>query len=205
MTNACYRKRYNWDGERHAVMEQLHSSIAPDHLYCHVCRKFKPKNGGTVVSYKNCPKKTLMANIPSPNQRANTPLPASILAGHKVEKEKSVPYEIIWTEEDWSVFKLGAIRSRMGLVQTCYACPSCTDSRNSFLFSPPPETPLGRLSDLGNPIGGDVKNGRKPYGQQGPNVRDPRRTYPRGEKIATVEESARADGKDVEMSEIDNV
>ena len=185
-------------------MEHFHSSIAPDHLYCHICRKFKPKNGGTVVSYKNCPKKRYMANKPSSKQGANTPIPPSMLLGSKVEKEKPVPDELIWTEKDWTVVKFGAIRSRMGLVQTCYLCPSCTDTRTSFLFPPPLEMPIGRLSDLGNPIGGDVENGRKPYGQQGPNVRDPRRTYPADEKIATVEESAMAEGKDVEASEINN-
>ncbi len=185
-------------------MEQLRTSIATDQLYCHVCRKFEPKKGGSVISYKNCPKKTLMANNPRQNQETAVQLQASVVARSKIEKEKPLPDEIIWTENDWSVFKLGVIRSRMGLTQTCYMCPSCTDSRNNLLFPPPPEMPLERLSELGNPIGGDIKNGRVPYGQQGPNIRDPRRTYPADEKITTVEESARMGGGDIEISETNN-
>ena len=204
LTDYHHSKRYNWDGERHATMEHLHSSIAPDQLYCHVCRVYKAKNGGTVTSYKNCPKKTLMANKASPNQNANAQLPASMLTPHKVEKEKPIPDKLVWTEEDWSVFKLGAIRSRMGIVQTCYLCPSCTDSRNSFLFPPPPEAPLERFIEYGNPIGGDLKNGRVPYGQKGPNVRDPRRLYPPKEKLATVEDNAREAGKASEREVINN-
>ena len=145
-----------------------------------------------------------MADKTSPSQQPNAQLPASMLARPKIGKEKPIPDEIIWTEEDWSVFKLGAIRSRMGLVQTCCLCPSCTDSRNSFLFPPPPETPLERFVEYDNPIGGDLKNGRVPYGQEGPSVRDPRRVYLPEANIATVEDNAREAGKGPERGEISN-
>ena len=145
-----------------------------------------------------------MAVKPHQHQNTNEQRPASMLSQPKTEREKPIPDEIIWTEEDWSVFKIGAIRSRMGIVQTHYLCPSCTDSRNGFLFPPQPEVPLERFMEFGNPIGGDVKNGRVPYGQKGPNVRDPRRRYPPDEKLATVEEHAREAGKGPDREEINN-
>ena len=181
-------------------MEHLHSSIANDHQYCTVCRKYKPVNGGIVESYKNCPKKTMMADAPAPTQATNERRPAGMLAPIKKKKVQPTPDKIVWTENDWSVIKLGAIRSRMGHVDTHYLCPSCTDSRNSFLFPPPSEMPLARFIEVGNPIGGDTQNGRVPYGQEGPNVRDPRRTYPPEEKIDTVEDMARTGNADAHMS-----
>ena len=174
-------------------MEHLQTFFTENHHYCTICRKWKPIEGGIVESFKNCPKKSMMAEKPKDTTQTTSARPSG-LRSLKVDRVKPIPDKIIWTEKDWSVIKLGAIRSRMGLVQTLYLCPSCTDSRNGLLFPPQPEVPLPRFMDIGNPIGGDLVSGRVPYGL-GPNFRDPRRHYPEGEKLATVDEMAREAGK----------
>lgn len=164
------KKKYNHDQERRVFMEHIHEFF-PGMRYCYCCRKYKSIEGGTVYSYKNCPKKNEMAdrvvNVPGNGPSGLTT---------KTVKVKPKPDEIVWDEDDWSTMVVGKIKSRRGVKETLDICPACTENMYTIHLPTDPATPIPRFIAMGNPLGGTMENGRVPPGCKP--TWDPRRRLP---------------------------
>ena len=147
---------------------------------CYICRKYLPINGKQCQYWKNCPKEKDMPVDPAsqaarraelerrraitarvggpsgyPRNLFNKPLP-------KVVKLKPKAQTFVWRDEDWSTLSVGLCKSRERIKDVKSICPKCTLTVHTVHLGWPPETPIVRWLNEGNPAGGRAAVGHMP-------------------------------------------
>ncbi|KPI39839.1 uncharacterized protein AB675_3341 [Cyphellophora attinorum] len=163
--------------ETDSVTEMKEREKLKQRRLCYICRKYLPINGKKCQYWKNCPKKAAMpysassvaARRAEVDRRRGTPaagqqssLPTLLPALPQLQKEKPVAQTFTWRDEDWTTLSLGLVKSRERLPDVKYICPKCTLTVHTVHLGWPPETPIVRWLEEGNPAGGKMNTGHEP-------------------------------------------
>lgn len=68
----------------------------------------------------------------------------------------------VWQDEDWSTLSVGLCKSRDRIFDVKSICPKCALTVHAIHLGWPPETPIVRWLNEGNPTGGRASTGHMP-------------------------------------------
>ena len=80
----------------------------------------------------------------------------------KITKQKPKAQTFTWKDEDWTTLSLGLVKSRERIPDVKHICPKCTLTVHTIHLGWPPETPIVRWLEDGNPAGGKMSMGHEP-------------------------------------------